>query len=121
MAALRGEADGAALQTDLQAVGGAAAVLQYPTIQHCLTRLLRAGRLPRRLHAAAAAGGGVAAGGSAHSARQTLPHGRAHGQHLAEQTGQEAVNAAVCRETDRQAGRGTVNATLCRMREKRRQ
>lgn len=79
LADLRGEADGAALQTDLQAVGGAAAVLQYPTVQHCLTRLLRAGRLPCRFHAAAAAGGGVAAGGSAHSTRQTLPHGRAHG------------------------------------------
>lgn len=91
---LRGEADGAALQADLQTVGRSAAVLQYPTIQHGLTRLLRAGRLPGRLHAAAAAGG-VAAAGPAHSTGQTLPHGRTHGQQLTEQTGQEAVDTAV--------------------------
>lgn len=92
--ALRREADGAALQTDLQTVGRAAAVLQYPTIQHGLTGLLGARRLPGRLYAAAA-NRSVAAADSAHSTCQTLPHRRTHGQQLAEQTGQETVNATV--------------------------
>lgn len=92
---LRGEADGAAFQTHLQTVGRAAAVLQYPTIQHGLTRLLSAGRLPRRLHAAAAAAHGLAASGPAHSAGETLPQSRTHGQELAEETGQDTVSATV--------------------------
>lgn len=73
---LRWEADGAALQADLQAVGGGAAVLHNPTIQHGLTRLLSASRLPCCLYAAAAAGGRtIAAGGTAHAARQAVAHG----------------------------------------------
>lgn len=100
LAALCGEADGAALQTDLQTVRRAAAVLQYPTIQHGLTRLLCTGRLPCRFHATAAANRRVTTTGPAHSTCQTLSQHRTHGQHLAEQTSQETVNTTVCGDSE---------------------
>lgn len=101
-AALGGEADGAALQADLQAVGGGAAVPHESTVQPRLAGVLGAARLPRKLRPVAAAHSPVAARSSAHAARQAVPQDRTHGQHLAEQAGQDEVDAAVCRDTRRQ-------------------
>lgn len=127
-AALGGEADGAALQADLQAVGGGgAAVPQESTVQPRLAGVLGAARLPRKLRAVAAAQSPVAALSSAHAARQAVPQDRTHGQHLAEQAGQDEVDAAVCRDSRGDSGRSSLQrhqrqvepmkATVCRNRD----
>lgn len=86
------EANWAALQADLQAFGGLAAVLQDGAVQ-------QGGAGVPRATCQAAARFTAAQSVTFHSTGQTLSHGWAHGQQLTEQTGQDTVHTAVCTHT----------------------
>lgn len=87
---LHREADGAALQADLQTVGRLAAVLQQPTVQQCGAGVLvAAGQAPRGPLPTAAQRL------AARAARQALGQNRTQRQNLAEQAGQHTVDTAI--------------------------